>query len=186
MVEYLVEVADPVASIANAYSVNGILVSDFVTPEYYAHPAPVPGTSYSFTGAILRPRDVADGGYVTWREPLSGEWWQAVLVSGRLQFSCLGVIDGGRLALRRLVDSQYTPRELLVGVPPNDPHLRAARERYASEAGASSARALAWGRLIDILVPRKLAAPPRTYRAEADEGEREREREGDGEGEGLD
>jgi hypothetical protein len=164
VVEYLVEVADPVASIANAYSVNGILVSDFVTPEYFAHPAPVPGTSYSFTGAILHPRDVADDGYVTWREPLSGEWWQAARVAGQLQFSRLGQIDGARLALRRLVDSRYTPRELIVGVSPNDPRLRAARERYASEAGASSARARAWERLIGSLVASKRPSsggPPR-------------------------
>ena len=159
VVEYLVEVADPVASIANAYSVNGILVSDFVTPEYFAHPAPVPGTSYSFTGAILRPRDVTDGGYVTWREPLTAEWWQAARVSGRLQFSQLGPIDSDRLALRRLVDSRYTPRELLVGVPQDNPYLQANRERYASEASASSARARAWERLIVPLVARQHPLP---------------------------
>ena len=152
------------ASIANAYTVNGVLVSDFVTPEYYGHPMPVPGTAYSFTGAIMRPRDVADDGYVTWREPL-GEWWQAGRSGGRLRFSRLGRLDSARLALRRLVDSRYTPRELIVGVPESHPQLRAARERHASESGASAARAAAWSLVIKRVaaarpVPTRTAAPP--------------------------
>jgi hypothetical protein len=165
LVEYLVEVADPVAGINCAYTVNGVLVSDFVTPEYYAHPVPVPGTAYSFTGAILRPRDVADDGYVTWREPLGGEWWQAGRSGGRLRFDRLGALDSARLALRRIVDSRYTPRELIVGVPESHPQLRAARERHASEAGASAVRAAAWSLLIKRVaasptVRVRTAAPP--------------------------
>ncbi len=34
-VEYLVEVCDPCEDIANAYTVNGILLSDFYTPHYF-------------------------------------------------------------------------------------------------------------------------------------------------------
>ena len=149
VVEYLVEVSDPVASVANGYSVNGILVSDFVTPEYFQHPAPVPGTSYSFTGAVQRPRDVIQGGYVTWREPLSAHWWQAQLVAGQLQFSDLGLINDSGLGLRRLVDSRFTPDELIHGVSPDNPYLQAALERHASEAGASAVRARLWQRLVD-------------------------------------
>jgi hypothetical protein len=154
VVEYLVEVADPVASIASAYSVNGVLVSDFVTPEYFTHPVPVAGAAYSFRGTVQRPRDVVDGGYVTWREPLTAHWWQAQLVAtGQLQFSDLGVIQGAELGLRRLVDSLHMPRELIVGVRPDNPYLIAARERATSERAASIARAAAVNTLIYSLVP---------------------------------
>lgn len=165
VVQYLVEVADPVPGVATAYSVNGILVSDFVTPEYFAHPVPVPGTSYSFTGAVQRPRDVAEGGYVTWLEPVTNRWWQAMLARGRLEFSDLGPIGGAALGLRRLVDDRYMPRELFAGVPPDDPYLIAARERAAGEADASRVQATAWGQLLERIVkrprPAQGSAPPK-------------------------
>lgn len=151
--EYLVEVADPVQSVANAYSVNGILVSDFVTPEYFQHPAPVAGASYSFTGAVQRPRDVADGGSVTWREPRSGHWWQATRAPGQLEFTDLGIIQGGAVGLRRRVDTRSAAaHDLFFGVPPDSPYLGAAKERYASVLSAASVTAHAWTRQIERLV----------------------------------
>ncbi len=164
--DFLVEVADPVQSVANAYSVNGILVSDFVTPEYFQHPAPVAGASYSFTGAVQRPRDVADGGSVTWREPHSGHWWQATRASGQLEFTDLGIIQGGAVGLRRGVDTKSTPRELFYGVPPDSPYLDAAKERFASELSAASVQAHAWSRQIDRIVstgPRSIVHPLPLY-----------------------
>jgi hypothetical protein len=160
VVEYLVEVADPVASVANGYSVNGILVSDFVTPQYFSHPAAVPGTNYSFTGAVPRPRDVVDGGYVTWREPVTAHWWRATRVAGDLQFSDLGRIDRREPGLRRAVDSLSTPDHLIIGVPEDDPYLRAARARYDGEVVASTARAAAWERLIAPMVSERRGSVP--------------------------
>jgi hypothetical protein len=152
VVEFLVEVADPVAGVDCAYTVNGIMVSDFVTPDYYQHPTAVRGTSYSFTGAVRRPRDVVDGGYIAWREPLRGDWWQAGRTHGRLRVIRLGVIEGGRLGLRSAVDSVYTPPHLFEGVPEDDPRLLAALARRASEASAARARAGAWERQITSIV----------------------------------
>jgi hypothetical protein len=152
-VEYLVEVADPVQSVANAYSVNGILVSDFVTPEYFQDPVPVAGTTYSFTGAVRRPRDVADGGTLTWRDPMSTHWWQAERDSGRLVFADLGVLQGGAVGLRRLVDDKSAANdERLSGVPSDSPVLVAARERLRSELAAGSSQAGAWERVIGRVV----------------------------------
>jgi hypothetical protein len=75
-VEYLVEVCDPCQK--STYTINGVLMSDFVTPHFY-DPMTTHGARYSFTGAVERPRTVVDGGYMTWRVPRTGrdEIWQA-------------------------------------------------------------------------------------------------------------
>jgi hypothetical protein len=72
---FLVEVCDPSEDARNAYSVNGVLVSDFYTPEFF-DPIVAPAVRYSFTGAIREPRDVLEGGYLSWMLPESREWWQ--------------------------------------------------------------------------------------------------------------
>jgi hypothetical protein len=73
-VRFLAEVCDPCQGDGCAYSgAGGVLVSDFVTPKYYT--AFGPG-SYTFRGNIGRPRTVAAGGYLTWRDPLDGTWGQ--------------------------------------------------------------------------------------------------------------
>jgi hypothetical protein len=61
---YLVEVCDPCEAAEYAYSIDGILVSDFILPRYYdAVPRGIP---YSFSGAVNRPRQVLRGGYVSY------------------------------------------------------------------------------------------------------------------------
>jgi hypothetical protein len=71
-VEYLVEVCDPCQH--DTYAINGVTISDFVTPAYYA-PHELTGGRFSFTGSIKRPLEVRKGGYLTWRTP-NGEVWQ--------------------------------------------------------------------------------------------------------------
>lgn len=74
-VEYLVEVCDPCQ--ASTYTINGVLVSDFVTPQYY-DPLKATGGRYSYTGLITEPRQLLKGGYLTWRTRTeSDEIWQA-------------------------------------------------------------------------------------------------------------
>lgn len=74
-VNYLVEVCDPSEAPAFTYSINGIPVSDFLTPNYY-DPVGTSGQLYSFTGAISRPRQVLPGGYITWQSVLDQQWCQ--------------------------------------------------------------------------------------------------------------
>jgi len=84
VVEYLAEVCDPCQSDQCAYPVNGDqLVSDFVTPAYYGGFGP---GQYSFRGHISAPRQVLVGGYVTWRDPLTGKLWQAFDVGEGTEF----------------------------------------------------------------------------------------------------
>lgn len=75
-VEYLVEVADPCQASDYAYTVNGEIVSDFYTPNYF-DPVQSDGIRYSFSGNIKEPRQILRGGYLSWFDSVSRHWWQA-------------------------------------------------------------------------------------------------------------
>lgn len=74
-VEYLVEVADPCQSPDYAYTVNGEMVSDFYTPQFF-DPVAADGVRYSFSGKITGPRQILPGGYISWFDSASQHWWQ--------------------------------------------------------------------------------------------------------------
>ena len=100
-VDYLVEVCDPCEAVA--YEIDGVAVSDFYTPRYF-DPAPREGVRYSHTGAITRPRQVLRGGYLSWRVPSTGEWWQQLWLEGpRPVFRNLGVLKLGRREAAELI-----------------------------------------------------------------------------------
>ncbi|WGS44084.1 hypothetical protein LFL97_26095 [Burkholderia sp. JSH-S8] len=73
--DYLVEGCDPVEPDNCSYSIQGVAVSDFITPHFY-DPAATPGTRYSFNGKIDRPREVLPGGYISWIDPQTDRWQQ--------------------------------------------------------------------------------------------------------------
>lgn len=64
MVEYLVEPCDPVEEV-EPYTIDGVEVSDFVTPAYYDSFG-ASGVRYSFLGNVTQPLEVCDGGYLSW------------------------------------------------------------------------------------------------------------------------
>jgi hypothetical protein len=140
LVEFLVEVCDPVGGVAHAYTINGYLVSDFYTPHFFD---PVPSSvRYSFTGRLQRPRAILPGGYLSWREPTSQEWWQWDWINRpQPQFSGLGRLPDEGLPFREQIDSFMTMTELYTGAPPDDPRVLAARERYESSRETSRAQA---------------------------------------------
>ncbi len=76
---YLVEACDPCEDNNYAYTINGVAVSDFITPHFY-DPLVTPGTRYSFTGALKGPRQILPGGYISWVDPLKDEWQQLMYV----------------------------------------------------------------------------------------------------------
>jgi hypothetical protein len=92
-VSILVEVCDPSEAADYAYSVNGILVSDFYTPNFF-DPVKAPGVRYSYTGALTAPRQVLSGGYLSWQDAASGHWWQEIWFgTDQPTFRDLGQID---------------------------------------------------------------------------------------------
>lgn len=124
-VEYLVEVCD--ACQLAAYYIDGILVSDFLTPEYFS-PSVVSGGRYTYLGSIRHPWDVSPGGYLSWVDPATEHLWQQTKV-GRTRFVDLGAVRStqGLQSLRAIVDAM-TPVPLLArGLPRHDRHVIAAR-----------------------------------------------------------
>jgi hypothetical protein len=72
-VQYLVEVADPVEDGSFGYQINGVLVSDFFTPNFYDAQA-APGVRYDFTGGVSGPLQVGINGYITWFDSSQTAW----------------------------------------------------------------------------------------------------------------
>ena len=103
-VAYLVEVCDPCEADQFAYEVNGIQLSDFITPHYY-DPNGSTGAQYSFRGNIKQPHDVEEGGYVSFGNPVDDHWYQIIVENGQMHVRDLGVIKTSQgKSLRELVD----------------------------------------------------------------------------------
>jgi hypothetical protein len=75
---YLVEACDPCEASNFAYEINGIAVTDFITPHFY-DVAAMGGVQYSFTGSIKRPRQLLPGGYISYIAA-DGQWQQILWV----------------------------------------------------------------------------------------------------------
>lgn len=105
-VRYLVEACDPCEDDRYAYEVEGLPVSDFITPDYHA---PVmTGRRCSFTGAVKRPRDILRGGYLSWL--YQNVYWQKTWFSGpTAKVVKLGRLEGAespRAKIDRLVAAE--------------------------------------------------------------------------------
>lgn len=74
--DYLVEACDPCEADNFAYDIEGIEVSDFITPDFYDSGVRS-GTQYSYMGNITRPRQLLKGGYISYID--SGGQWQQIL-----------------------------------------------------------------------------------------------------------
>jgi hypothetical protein len=126
-VSYLVEVCDPPESDEFAYTVNDVLVSDFITPAYY-DPVKVDGVRYSFTGAIERPRQVLEGGYISWRNQTNEHIEQLIVRNGKNEFRDLGVWHPSARSVREFVDRKTEHPELENGLSQQNERLRSAIE----------------------------------------------------------
>ena len=101
---YLVEACDPCEADNFAYGIQGVAVSDFLTPHFY-DPVVTNGTRYSFTGAIKAPRQILPGGYISWVNHQINEIQQLLWVdtSKPPEIVNLGAATG--LSLREYVDN---------------------------------------------------------------------------------
>src|SRR5215469_585237 len=102
---YLVEACDPCEDNKYAYTINGVAVSDFITPHFY-DPLVTPGTRYSFTGAIKAPRQILPGGYISWVNTVLDEWQQLLWVdpSQKPYIQNIGKADQS-MSLRQWIDT---------------------------------------------------------------------------------
>lgn len=65
IVNLLVEVAQPVEGEENDYEIDGVKVSDFVTPAFFGV-TKKKESHYSFRGAVKEPLKIAKGGFLSW------------------------------------------------------------------------------------------------------------------------
>jgi hypothetical protein len=138
--EYLVEVCDPSEAEPFAYAIDDVTVSDFYTPHFF-DPVAATGVRYSFTGAITRPREVLQNGYLSWFNAASGTM-QQLKYMGTPQIVDLGSATGSQ-SLREFVDNKSRPTAALSALTTADsPKLAATarRGRVLSEASLARAR----------------------------------------------
>jgi hypothetical protein len=101
--EYLVEVCDPCEANQYAYPINGIAVSDFITPHFY-DPVAADNTKYSFNSNITRPRQILPGGYISFTDPQSDDIEQILFLGPKPVLRNLGPASGA--SLRSFVDGK--------------------------------------------------------------------------------
>lgn len=106
---YLVEACDPCEANQYGYEIQGVLVSDFITPHFY-DPMTVSGTRYSFTGALTRPRQILPGGYISFINQESDEWEQILFLGSTPELKTLGPAGGDKRSLRAWIDGDMEKR----------------------------------------------------------------------------
>jgi hypothetical protein len=147
-VNFLLEACDPSEGAQFGYTVNNLLVSDFYTPQYF-DPVQSSGVRYSYTGAITEPRQVLQGGYLSWQEPISRHFFQERRIdSDEPDFEDLGIPT----------DASQTPREFIDRASDRYTHsaIEAGRRSAAMASNltperldqAASSQAKAWEELL--------------------------------------
>lgn len=136
-VAFLVEVCDPCEDAKFAYSVNGVTVSDFITPQY-EDPLTNPSVRYSFTGAVTKPHQVLPGGYLSWHDPVSNHWWQEVwLGTAKPKFRDLGAMTQRSGSVRAWIDRRTLVPQIAAGLKETDASVKSARA-YRTTIGKST------------------------------------------------
>jgi hypothetical protein len=149
-VEYLVEICDPSEASEFGYSVNDVRVSDFYTPHFF-DPVAAPGTRYSFNGAITAPRQVLRGGYLTWREPTSGHWFQQRFFGDRPEIIDVGRMTPAEGTFRSQIDRKTPQARKFLRRRPDGGTYGALRAVARSSVKSVEAKASAWQRQIAAL-----------------------------------
>jgi hypothetical protein len=142
--DYLVEACDPCEANDYAYTINGIAVSDFITPHFY-DPVAASGTNYSFGGNIKAPRQVLAGGYISFVDPATDDMEQILLLGPKPQLNNLGPATGS--SLRGFVDGK-TYHDVIKRRKHNDKLSTWCKEHRAKRATAAIARAASYKRLV--------------------------------------
>jgi hypothetical protein len=155
-VMYLVEVCDPCEASDFGYTINDIMVSDFLTPHYY-DPRRAIGVQYDYSGAVTAPRTVLQGGYVSFTDPTGNHWLQVQDFDGGPKLVDCGPIDRVIENLRTTIDSHRLTRhpELEKGLPANNRLLVSARTKKEAAQKSAAARAQALRQHIDKLFQRE-------------------------------
>lgn len=154
IVEYLIEIADPPEGPQFGYTIDGILVSDFITERFY-DAVPAVGVQYDFTGAISAPRQVLKDGYISWHDPISDHWYQQTFFGDQPIFRDLGILglltaSQGIRSLREAIDAA-TPIEFQLHGVPTSPAMLTAASSFVANSEASQSKAAALRVQIEVI-----------------------------------
>jgi hypothetical protein len=101
---YLMEPADPCEE--THYEVGGVPMSDFVLPAFYRSSPRGSLAAYSHTGAVTKPLEILEGGYISFLDPTTDAMWQRFVVKGKNVDRELQAPQGRILNLREFFDEQ--------------------------------------------------------------------------------
>ena len=79
------------------------MVSDFYTPQYF-DPVKSSGVRYSFSGQVLGPREVLDGGYLSWFDPQTRHLFQLQVDGKKMPIVDKGEVPFAAESLRAFSD----------------------------------------------------------------------------------
>lgn len=102
---YAYEVCDACEDDSFGYTVDGVLVSDFVYPAWFESFRRKGSTRFDYGGHLHRPFDLLAGGYIGYFDVTAGHGWQQITKDARLDYRARPRV-GSRRERRR------TPREL--------------------------------------------------------------------------
>jgi hypothetical protein len=152
-VEFLVEVCDPSEAGQFSYTVNGVAVSDFYTPNYF-DPEFNSSVRYSLTGAISKPREVLSGGYLSWHDPVTDHWFQEVFFGEQPEFKDLGQLTANASQNFRRLICDVTPQAFEVRRPAEE-KLSALTAMSESVGVSADSKARAWREQISEILSMK-------------------------------
>ncbi len=148
-VQFLVEPCDPSEATEFAYVIDGVTISDFYTPKYFATVFNS-ADQYSHTGAITRPRQVLKGGYLSWHDPVTDHWFQETFFDGnKPKFRDLGRLTASAKSFRRQIYD--VTNEAFDTRRPKGKQLTAVNKMLAAAADPMEARATRWRKQIASL-----------------------------------
>ena len=133
LAEYLVEVCGP-SDPRRAYSIQGVMVSDFCTPAYYGMRFSW-GHGYSVNGSADAPLQLPRYGHLTWRDLASNTWWLRNHWTEQPIDTRLGVIDKRVVSVREFVQACAEGFDL-----PSELHPEARAERHVHAARSRAHR----------------------------------------------
>jgi len=95
----ILENADAVEDDKLGYTINGLLMSDFVTPAWFDPKSPA-GAKLDYLGHVARPLEILPGGYISYQDA-AGNWQQVFANNSPVGRHANGPAAGSRLAKRQ-------------------------------------------------------------------------------------
>ena len=143
-VEILVEVCDPSEDAQFSYTIDGVAVSDFYTPNYL-DPVTAPGVRYGFTSALTQARQVLKGGYISFHDLTTDHWMQVTFLKAKPETVDLGVLStAGGQSIRAQIDRVTRVPTLEKGLTKSDKTVTRARTLMKAVDAGSNAKAAMW------------------------------------------